>query len=185
MDANLLQDDDLFLIHILSDIIAQKWAYVAIKIISPHILAIDPAKKIPPENNEFVYSITDFGDCLVTSKAEEMHNSGFSMCKLHSTIEKMICILIDRIRDEGGVMQGDTETEIQVEIDGYITAKRKCFEIIINLQENLVVNNFDPGVWGDDYLKNIKRLIEKGFGYPLPAPRRQIFPEKIMAGKTS
>ena len=49
--------------------------------------------------------------------------------------------------------------------------QRNGFESIINLQYNVVVTNFDPGAWGDTYLQTVKRLADKGYGYPPEAPR--------------
>ena len=89
------------------------------------------------------------------------------MCKLYYTIEKMIFLLVERLKT-GGVA---AETEVQVAFGGHELAQRKGFESIINLSYNVVVTNFDPGVWGDHYLKMAKRLADKGYGYPSEAPR--------------
>lgn len=149
------------------------WADLQISIIDPTIAPQSPPIVIPPapladgSGQEFVYSIMDYGYLLSTSKAEEMFTVGKSMCKLYYTIEKMIAILIERLQSRGI----DTETEVHVAFGGHELAQRKAFESIINLQYNVVVTNFDPGLWGSLYLETAKRLADKGYGYPKEAPR--------------
>ena len=96
-----------------------------------------------------------------------MYSAGMSMCKLFYTIEKMIYLLIERLKTSGV----DAETEVQVAFGGHEIAQRKAFESIINLTYNVVATNFDPGVWGERYLQTVKRLADKGYGYPSEAPR--------------
>lgn len=151
-----------------------RWADFHLYITSPVIPQFSPPKIIPPaliegtdNQYEFVYPITDFGDRLSTSKGIEIFSAGLSMWKLYCTIEKMIAILIDRLK-EGGVA---AETEVQVAFGGHELAQRKGFESIINLSYNVVVTNFDPGAWGERYLQNVKRLADKGYGYPSATPR--------------
>lgn len=149
------------------------WAHFELSIISPHIDVVSPCILIMPENilnsdeMEFVYPICDYGNVLSTSKGTEMYSVGMSMCKLFYTIEKMIFILVERLKDSGV----GTETEIQIVFDGHQLAQRKAFESIINLSYNVVVTNFDPGVWGERYLEIVKRLADKGYGYPSETPR--------------
>lgn len=149
------------------------WADFHIFVISPHIEIINPPIVIPPEpisssgEMEFVYTIHDHGNKLSTSKGEEMYSAGMSMCKLYLTIEKMIALLIDRLK-EGGTTQSD---EVQVAFEGHELPQRKAFETIINLPYNLVVTNFDPGYWGENYLQTVKRVADKGYGYPSESPR--------------
>jgi hypothetical protein len=148
------------------------WADFHLYISYPHIEAIVPPVIIQPEpipgndEREFVYPIHDFGYKLSTSKGEDMFHAGMSMCKLFYTIEKMVDLLIARLKS-GGV---STETEVQVAFGGHELAQRKAFESVINLNYNVVVTNFDPGEWGERYLDNVKRMSEK-YGYPPEAPR--------------
>lgn len=149
------------------------WADFQLYIISPTLGEINPPLVIGPEvltsgNLEFVYPIHDYGTKLTTSKGEEMYSAGMSMCKLYFTIEKMIYILIERMKETGSV---DKETEVQIAFGGHELAQRKAFESVINLSYNVVVTNFDPGVWGERYLRNVKNMAEKGYGYPPEAPR--------------
>ncbi len=122
---------------------------------------------------EFVYPIFDFGNHFSTSKSTEMYLAGFSMWKLYCTIEKIIALLVERFKhsSEDGGDSITTETEVQVAFGGHELAQRKAFESVINLSYNVVVTNFDPGVWGERYLENVKRLAEKGYGYPTSTPR--------------
>lgn len=149
------------------------WADFHIYVITPYIAPISPPVILPPEsvNNtdelEFVYPILDSGSSLSTSKAEDMFSAGKSMCKLYYTIEKMIAVLIERLKAEGVT----PETEVQVAFGGHQLAQRKAFETIISLSYNLVVTNFDPGSWGENYLRNVKVIADKGYGYPPEAPR--------------
>ncbi|BCA96753.1 virulence factor [Legionella antarctica] len=149
------------------------WADFHLYISSPHIERISPPIIIEPESLsdsdnelEFVYSIHDSGNKLSASKSEDMMSAGMSMCKLFFTIEKMINILISRLKS-GGI---STETEVQVAFGGHEIAQRKAFESIINLSYNVVVTNFEPGEWGERYLENVKRMASK-YGYPPEAPR--------------
>ncbi|CAM2920389.1 hypothetical protein [Legionella worsleiensis] len=149
------------------------WADFHLYITSPHIEAMNPPIIIKPETLpgsselEFVYDIHDSGHKLSTSKSEDMFQAGMSMCKLFYTIEKMIYILIERLKS-GGVSMED---EVQVAFGGHELAQRKAFESIINLSYNVVVTNFDPGTWGERYLETVRRLADKGYGYPSEAPR--------------
>lgn len=149
------------------------WADFQIYVISPTIDVISPPLIISPETLpnsnelEFVYPILDDGYRLSTSKGEDMYTAGMSMCKLYYTIEKMIFLLVERLKS-GGVA---TDTEVQIAFGGHELAQRKGFESIINLSYNVVVTNFDPGPWGERYLQIVKRLADKGYGYPPESPR--------------
>lgn len=148
------------------------WADFGITIVEPAMEMVLPPVMVPPEkledgSFEFVYPIQDFGNSLLTSKAEDMFTAGMSMCRLYYTIEKMIAMLIDRLKS-GGI---DTQTEVQVSFRGHELAKRKAFESVINLLYNVLVIDFDPGKWGERYLQNVKRISDKGYGYPSETPR--------------
>ncbi len=148
------------------------WADFHLYIISPTIPSIHPPVVIKPklipdtDEYEFVYDIHDLGSKLSTSKAEDMMSSGMSMCKLFLTIEKIIYLLVERLKS-GGI---DPETEVQVAFSGHLLPQRKAFESIINLSYNVVVTNFDPGAWGERYLQIVKQNVER-LGYPSEAPR--------------
>lgn len=151
----------------------QHWANFELYIISPTIHVIKPPLVIPPEHLpgseefEFVYAIHDEGFKLSTSKAQDMYSSGASMCKLYYTIEKMIFLLAERLK-AGGIA---SDVEVQVAFGGHELAQRKAFESIINLNYNVVVTNFDPASWGERYIAMVKRIADKGYGYPSEAPR--------------
>lgn len=158
------------------EIVAVLWwrhADFHIYVTSPIFEHYSPPRLILPEQLpgseqfEFVYPIVDFGDQLSTSKGEDGYAAGFSMCKLYFTIEKMVAILIERLK-EGGTTE---EAEVQVALGGHEFAQRKGFESIINLKYNVVVTNFDPGAWGEKYLQNVKQISDQGYGYPPEAPR--------------
>ncbi|AAU26621.1 TPA: virulence factor [Legionella pneumophila] len=162
------------------------WADFHLHVISPHIDTITPAIVIEPElipgsnDHEFVYSIHDSGSKLSTSKSQDMFSAGMSMCKLFYTIEKMVYILVERLKS-GGVSM---EAEVQIAFAGHEIAQRKAFESIINLPYNVVVTNFDPGIWGEKYLQNVKRLADKGYGYPPESPRK-IYMHPVSSGTTA
>lgn len=149
------------------------WSNFELFVISPFIEPVSPPVIIQPEvlgedEYEFVYPIIDRGSSLSTSKAEDMFSAGMSMCKLYYTIEKMVTLLIDRLKS-GGI---DAETEVQIAFNGHEKAQRKAFESIINLNYNLVVTNFEPGEWGERYLKIVKTIANRGYGYPPESPRQ-------------
>lgn len=149
------------------------WADFTLFVVNPTIPIVSPPIVIGPEpipdssDMEFVYPIHDHGYKLTTSKSIDMFTAGSSMCKLYFTIEKMVQLLVERIQSSGV----DDEMEVQVAFGGHELAQRKAFESIINLPYNVVVNNFEPGVWGERYLATIKRLADKGYGYPPESPR--------------
>ena len=172
----LLRDDEE------NDLIAQvekvyqlweRWADFHLFIITPTVDVISPPLIIEPalipgtHELEFVYPIHDHGFKLSASKGKDIFLAGLSMCKLYYTIEKMIFLLIERLK-EGGI---DKDTEVEVAFDGHELAQRKCFDSIINLSYNVVVTNFDPGTWGERYLAATKRLADLGYGYPPESPR--------------
>ena len=149
------------------------WADFHLFVINPTFETIEPPNVLLPETLpgsdelEFVYPIYDYGYKFSVSKANDMYVAGKSMCKLYYTIEKIIFLLIERLKSGGTT----TETEVQVAFGGHELAQRKGFESIINLSYNVVITNFDPGEWGERYLQIAKRLAEKGYGYPPEAPR--------------
>lgn len=139
-----------------------------IEVITPGIL-IPPEPLVQSDGVECVYNILDSGNQLSTSKGEQMYSAGLSMYKLYNTIEKMMYLLKERLQSGGF----DDGSEVQVTFDGFELAKRKAFEVIINFSQNLnvIVTNYDPGAWGEHFLRNVKFLADKGYGYPSEAPR--------------
>jgi hypothetical protein len=134
-------------------------------------VVIKPAPLVDdPKNNEFVYPIFDYNDRLITSKSLSHEEEGMGMYKMFQTIEKMILIMHRRLADLNSTGQSSND-EVRVFIDGQILCKRKMFEVIINLTENWVVINFEPGQWGNNYLDGLQKLYKKGFPYPPAAPR--------------
>lgn len=172
---NALMGDEFDLLSPLEIVTVLSWrlADFHLYITTPAIPRIEPPQRILPEKlpdsneYEYVYPILDYGDQLSTSKGEDGYAAGFSMCKLYFTIEKMVAILIERLRS-GGI---DEQTEVQIALGGHEFAQRKGFESVINLKYNVVVTNFDPGEWGERYLRNVKQISEQGYGYPPEAPR--------------
>lgn len=168
--------DDIDLLGQVSGVykIWSNWAYFEMEILSPSIIPNDVVTIIEPEivaetqELEFVYPIFDYGNILSTSKGSEMYTVGTSMCKFYYTIEKIISILVQRIKNN---IEEDGELESEVSFDGHQLGQRKAFESIINLNHNVVVTNFDPGEWGERYLQIIKKLADRGYGYPPEAPR--------------
>jgi hypothetical protein len=175
LDSIRLSFDDLNDPYILAQrvyYIWWHWADFHLYITSPHIDTLHPPILIEPETipgtneKEFVYPIYDAGDRLSTSKAQDMFYAGNSMCKLYYTIEKMIHILVERLKS-GGIA---SDVEVQIAFGGHQLAQRKAFESVINLNYNVVVTNFDPGEWGEAYLQTVKRMSDK-YGYPPESPR--------------
>lgn len=166
-----LKPDAIGLAHVVYQL-WQRWANFELTVLTPDLPTYDPPHILKPEplpsgGVEFVYTIHDYGNKFTTSKQEELFSAGLSMCKLHYTIEKIISLLIARLKS-GGI---DEETEVQVAFAGHESAQRKGFESVINLKENVIVANFEPGEWGERYLNIVKSWAERGFGYPSVAPR--------------
>lgn len=156
-----------------TQLLHSNWAYFHLVIEDPLFDRIEPPQIIKPKliagtgEYEFVYDIVDYGQGFLTCKAEEMLTAGQSMCKLFYTIEKIIYLFIERLKSSGT----DSEGEVQVSIYGFLSALRKAFEVIINLNYNVIVTNFDPGAWGEFFLAVVKRLADKGYGFIPGAPR--------------
>jgi len=155
----------------------QLYSYIEIRIEDPFFVFKDIPDIIKPEplqNDpqvlELVYPIYDFGDRLSSSKTMDQEIDTHSMLKMFLTIEKMIFILDEKIKNK--TASGGSQTnESQFYLDGHILCLRKAFEVIINLPDNWIVMNFEPGEWGNNYLATLQRLKNKGFQYPPPAPR--------------
>lgn len=126
-----------------------------------------------PHTEEFVYPIFDYGDRLISSKGSQTLFSGQSMIKMFYTIDKMITIWYNKIKslEENGGRKGSPHGEVKVYLDGFDLCLRKAFEVIINLSDNWIVMNYDPGDWGNRYLDILQKLNAKGYSYPPPAPR--------------
>lgn len=152
----------------------RRWADFHLVIVDPVIEKITPPILIPPElisedTYEYVYNILDEGYMLSTSKGQEMFTAGMSMAKLYNTIEKMFYLLAERLRTSGYA----DGTEVQVNFQGFELAQRKAFEVLVNFPDelNVIVTNYDPGPWGETFLRTVKHLADKGYGYPPEAPR--------------
>ncbi len=169
----MVEDFEPSLDQLLIDTLTQRWAYLELRVLSPKLPVFDPVQIILPDllvdnsGFEFVYPILDQGFALSTSKGKDFVTAGMSMYKLYVTIEKMIFILIERLRAEGV----EDTTQVDITFAGHETAMRKAFESIIHLKSNVVVVNFDPGSWGDGYLRRVQNLINRGLGGPSDAPR--------------
>lgn len=155
----------------------QSLAYIEIRV-PEELLGFSEIPKIyqpqplieDPNTLEFVYPILDYGNCLVSSKGMETLFSGQSMLKMYYTIDKMISILHEKITDKESEI-GQTFPEVSIELWGFDLCLRKAFEVIINLPENWIITNYEPGDWGNRYLDILQKLAEKGYAYPPPAPR--------------
>jgi hypothetical protein len=150
------------------------WADFSLSILSPIIAPISPPIIIPPlvnedGNVEKVFCINDEGYRLSTSRGAEAFSLGHSMWKFFNTIEKIIKLLVERLKT-GGVEKG---TEVRIAFFGYELGQRKAFESVLNLEENVVVSNYEPGSWGDNYMKTVLEMAERGYGLPPASPRTQ------------
>lgn len=149
------------------------WADFQLYIVEPLIETISPPLVIAPAKDketgapEYVYNIMDEGFRLSTSRGQEGLSTGHSMLKYFNTIEKMVALLVERLRT-GGI---SAETEVRVAFYGHELGQRKAFESILNLEENVVVVNFEPGEWGDRFMKSVLELVERGYGAPHSSPR--------------
>lgn len=179
-DATLM--DSLYYLWIL-------WADFTVFIDAPRIPKSHTPTYIYPDVDpktkevEEVYRIVDWGDRFTTSRGEDIGATSRSMAKTFNTIEKVIGLMLARIKEhmdfgitasddeEGGTTTTSGGPEARIAFAGHELCQRKAFESVINLKENVVVTNFDPGDWGQRHLDNIKRLADKGYGLPSQAPR--------------
>ncbi len=149
------------------------WADFQLSIIEPYIKPIRPPVIIKPDENSVtgqadnVFDIFDEGFRLTTSRGEEGFALGQSMRKYFNTIEKMIRLLVDRLK-AGGV---DMETEVHIAFAGFELGQRKAFESVLNLEENVIVVNYEAGEWGDRFMKAVLEMAERGYGVPSTTPR--------------
>ena len=150
----------------------QTWSYLEIRVEHEAFVFEEDATIIQPQpliedasQYEFVYPIFDHGDRLLSAK--EL-GTGSCMIKMFYTIEKMISELYQKYLAAAG---GGGIDEFKIYLEGEVLSIRKAFEVIINLPENWVVMNFEPGDWGGYYLNTLQKLYDKGYSYPEPAPR--------------
>lgn len=149
------------------------WADFHLYINDPYIEPIEPPIVFGPEivaetgELEHVYPITDHGYLLSTSRAEDGLLTGRSMGKYFNTVEKMIHMMVERLKT-GGI---DAETEARVAFSGHEYGQRRAYESILNLDENVVVTNYEAGEWIERHMRNIKEIAARGYGYPSSSPR--------------
>ena len=152
----------------------QIWADFQLVIIDPIIDQMTPPHIIEPAINpdtnekEHVFNIIDEGFRMTTSRGSEAFVHGQSMFKFYMTIEKMVALLVERLKT-GGVAK---DAEVRVAFYGFELGQRKAFESILNLQENVVVVNYDADVWGERFMKMVLELAERGYGMPSQTPRK-------------
>ncbi len=152
------------------------WADFTLTIVDPVVEAVSPPTIIEPEVNEdtkekeHVYSIIDEGFRLKMSRGEEAFSSGNSLFKYFMTIEKMVSILVERLKT-GGISD---ETEVRVAFYGFELGQRKAFESILNLSQNVVVVNYDAAEWGERFMNIVLQLAERGYGMPSATPRKPV-----------
>lgn len=150
------------------------WADFQLYVIEPQIENIAPPVIIPPlalENGELenVFNIVDEGFRLTTSRGNEGLALGHSLRKFYNTIEKMVALLVERLKT-GGITH---ETEVRVAFYGHELGQRKAFESVLNLEQNVVVTNFDAGEWADRLMNTVLTLADRGYGLPPVSPRRK------------
>lgn len=150
------------------------WGDFQLYIIEPLVEPITPPVLISPKvaddgETEYVLDIMDEGFRLSTSRAQDGIALGHSMLKFYNTIEKMIALLIERL-NSGGI---DKETEVRIAFYGHELGQRKAFESVLNLDENVVVTNFEAGDWGERFMNTVLTLVENGYGPPHHSPRTE------------
>lgn len=171
-NPNMDIDENLMIEYL--DYMWRIWADFQLTIIEPLIDVIMPPAMIEPATNpdtgqkENVFKIVDEGFRLTMSRGGEAYTLGQSMYKYFNTVEKIIALLVQRL-NTGGVHK---ETEVRVAFYGYELGQRKAFESILNLQENVVVVNYDADEWGERFMKMVLELAERGYGMPPESPRK-------------
>lgn len=159
----------------LSQYLVYLWMLYAnchIMLVSPYVESKVPAIFIPPayddkqKDYENVYTILDHGYAFSTSRGEDATAGSTAMGKLYNTIQKMVRLIFERVKDQSGDT-GSADTEIKIALFGHELGRRKAFALIMD-QENVNVNivNFDPVAWGEQFINNLKYMIESGHGAP-------------------
>lgn len=167
--SNMSETDILDYLYYLKMI----WGDFHLYIVEPLIEIRVPDKIIPPKTFddgeiENVFDIHDEGFRLSTSRGVEGIVLGHSLLKFYNTIEKMVAILVERM-SSGGV---DKDVEVRVAFYGHELGQRKAFESILNLEQNVVVTNFDGGEWADRLMNMVLNLADRGYGLPSSSPRK-------------
>lgn len=142
-------------------------------IVSPFVETIFPPILIPPVYNkdtqayENVYNIYDHGYSFSTSRGEESALGTTAMGKLYNTIQKIIHLIVQRLKEKaGGEGAFNPQDEIKVALFGHEFGKRKAFALAMDLEANINIVNFDPRIWGERFINNLKNMIASGRGYP-------------------
>lgn len=163
----------------LSQYLTYLWMLYAnshIMLVAPYVESKVPAVFIPPAYDETlkavenVYTILDHGYAFSTSRGEDATAGSTAMGKLYNTIQKMVRLIFERVKEQGGdagTTGNSADTEIKIALFGHELGRRKAFALIMD-QENVNVNivNFDPVAWGEQFINNLKFMIESGHGAP-------------------
>ncbi len=162
--------------YVLSDYITYLWMIYAdfqMMIVSPFVETKEPPVLIQPafdektQMPENVYAIMDYGYAFRTSRGEEMALGTTAMGKLYNTINKIIKLVMKRLEEKaGGAASFDPQKEIKLALSGYELGKRKAFALVMDLEANVNIVNFDPRLWGERFIANLKNMIAMGHGYP-------------------
>lgn len=142
-----------------------KWADFHLELLEPEAQRMSPAKRILPavdkktQAPEHVYPILDWGDRLSASVGEDLAKGSRAMGKLLNTVEKMVLIALERLREED---DGTGELEIEFGFAGHEIAQRKAFQVCLDTGENINVD-FDPGPWGERRLRALSYLVKEGY----------------------
>jgi hypothetical protein len=149
------------------------YANFQVMMVSPFVETIDPPVVINPAYDketklyENVYVILDHGYAFSTSRGEESAMGTTAMGKLFNTIQKIIRLIIQRLKEQaGGDGAFNPEDEIKLALFGHELGKRKAFALAMDLEVNINIVNFDPRVWGERFIANLKNMIASGKGYP-------------------
>lgn len=145
-----------------------------ITVVEPFIQIIEPPTIIKPAYDqerqmyENVYTILDYGYAFRTSRGEDASLGSTAMGKLYNTIHKIIRLVLKRVQDEasGGTGKFDPNAEIKIGLFGHELGKRKAFALIMDWDINANIVNFDPRIWGERFISNLKNMIASGRGYP-------------------
>jgi hypothetical protein len=149
------------------------YANFQVMIVSPFIETISPPVIIEPaydkttQQYENVYVILDHGYSFTTSRGVESGLGTTAMGKLYNTIQKIIRLILKRLIDiAGGEGSFNPQEEIKIALFGHELGKRKAFALAMDLEANVNIVNFDPRIWGERFINNLKNMIATGHGYP-------------------
>jgi hypothetical protein len=142
--------------------------YISSPYISPQQVptVIKPGMKSDQDETECVYTIYDYGDHFSTSVGDRLAMGTRSTARMFNTVIKMMDLVVKRVKEvdsNAGSAEAGEEQAVRVALDGHEIPQRMAFKQCVMHELNILVTNFDPGVWGERQLRVMEHLASRGF----------------------